>query len=153
MRHVVYAIMLGIGLVFSSCTAQKKSNIIIEREFLHDAWERFDYVYSDIEIQSPTTYDLSMDLYFTEEYEYAYFAMDFVVFDANGDPYRARTYNFGLEDENGWKSEQKGGLYHFSLPINKELLLSDAGSYRMQIENRMPITPVMGVRKLTLSTK
>ena len=76
MRHVVYAIMLGIGLVFSSCTAQKKSNIIIEREFLHDAWERLNYVYSDIEIQSPTTYDLSMDLYFTEEYEYAYFAMD-----------------------------------------------------------------------------
>lgn len=153
MKHFVFVFILCTGFVFSSCTDQKKNNTIIERDFLHDVWERFDYVYSDIAIETPTVYDLNLDIWFTDEYDYSYFAMDFVVFDSNGDPYRARTYNFSLKDENGWKSEQKDGLYHFSLPVNKELLLSDSGTYRMQIENRMPITPVTGVRRLTLSTK
>lgn len=154
MKRIVFGIMLLCTcLTFNACTFSKRNNILIEREFLNGFWERFDFVYSDIEVKSATSYDLTLDIYFTEEYEYDHFAMDFVVFDENGDPYRARTYDFGLKDENGWKSEQKDGLYHFSLPINKELLLSDPGTYRMQIENRMPITPVVGVRKLTLSTK
>ena len=70
---------------------------------------------------------------------------------SEGNPYRARAYKFNLKDDEGrWNSEMKDGCYTFELPINKQLQITDAGKYQFKIEQRMPITPLVGVKELTL---
>ena len=46
--------------------------------------------------------------------------------------------------------EQVDGDHTFVLPINKSLRISETGTYTFQIENRRPITPLVGVKELTL---
>ncbi len=142
---------LGLCLILCSCGSQKKDGTIITRTFLHDCWERFDYLNKEVEITSPVTYNLQMEVTFTDEYEDDHFAITFTIFDADGEPYRAKGYDFKLKDENGaWKSVAADGTHTFVFPINKELTLSDAGNYKFEIDNRMPITPLVGVRQLKL---
>lgn len=133
---------------------QRKSNDILSRSFMGDTWERFDFVTNDIEIEEETTFDLSMDISFTEAYPYNDFSLVFSVFDAYGNPYRSKAYKFSLKDNEGnWKSELIDGCYTFNLPINSALTLNELGKYKFQIEHRMPITPIEGVRSLKLYNK
>jgi hypothetical protein len=77
--------------------------------------------------------------------------MVFTIFNQDNDPYRCKGYKFNLKDEEGhWNAEQIEGCYTFELPINKNLTISEPGVYRFQIENKMPITPLVGVKELTL---
>ena len=147
--------VIGILAVFFLCNCNGGSteadSIIMSRNFMGDIWERFDFVTKSIEIEKETTYSLSMDISFTETYRYNDFSMVFTVFDAYGNPYRCKAYKFSLKDNDGsWKSEFIDGCYTFKLPINSALTLTDPGKYTFQIESRMPITPLEGVRSLKL---
>lgn len=137
----------------TACSNHKSADKqIINRSFFNTAWERFDYVNNSIDIEKETTYDLAMDISFTDDYAYDYFSMVFTVFDSYGIPYRSKAYKFNLKDKEGnWKAEKKDDCYTFNLPINQALQITDPGTYRFQIENRMPITPLVGVRQLTLN--
>jgi gliding motility-associated lipoprotein GldH len=107
---------------------------------------------NEIEIKEETTFDLSMQVSFTDEYAYDYFSMVFTVFTKEGVPYRSKGYKFNLKDAEGhWNSELKDGCYTFDFPINKQFLIADPGNYRFQIEYRMPITPLVGIKELTLT--
>ena len=133
------------------CKQQGKDAALLQRSFYNESWERFDYVRDEMEIKEAVTYDLSLRISFTEEYSYDYFSMVFAVLDSEGNPYRARAYKFNLKDDEGrWNSEMKDGCYTFELPINKQLQITDAGKYQFKIEQRMPITPLVGVKELTL---
>ena len=97
------------------------------------------------------SFDLSLKIAFTDDYTYNDFSMVFTVFTGDGQPYRSKGYKFNLKDKEGnWNVEQKEGCYTFVLPINKDLRIVDAGTYTFQIEYRMPITPLVGVKELTL---
>ena len=75
----------------------------------------------------------------------------FTVFTKEGNPYRSKGYKFSLKDKEGhWNSELKDGCYTFDFPINKQFLITDPGNYRFQIEYRMPITPLVGIKELKL---
>lgn len=149
MKH--YICILVLGLFLAGCSHQEKNSELIQRSFFNTTWERFDYLRSDVEIEEETTFDLSMRVSFTEEYPYDYFSTVFTVFTQEGDPYRSKGYKFSLKDKDGqWNSELKDGCYTFDFPINKQFLITDAGTYRFQIEYRMPITPLVGVKELTL---
>jgi hypothetical protein len=151
MRHLIYSIGFLCCLAFCSCGNKQKDNAILSRTFENNSWERFDYVHGDVTITEPTTYDLSLKIEFSENYSYDNFSMNFTVFDKDQNPYRARDYMFRLKDASGaWKSELKDGGYTFVLPINKELLLNESGTYRFQLENKMPITPLYGIKKIEL---
>ncbi len=148
-RHILIAIMISAFLC--GCSHQEKNTELIHRDFYETLWERFDYVRNDIEIKESTTYDLALRISFTEKYTYNDISLVFTIFDANGTPYRSKGYKFDLKDADGnWKSELKDGCYTFELPINKSLQITDPGTYRFQIEYRMPITPILGVKSLTL---
>lgn len=152
MRKLSIFIILSCLVGFTACNHKKEdSKTIIHRDFYQTVWERFDYVRNTIDIEEETTFDLSMDISFTNDYPYNDFAMVFTVFDSYDNPYRSKAYKFNLKDSEGnWKSQLKDGCYTFNLPINKALQIIEPGSYRFQIEYRMPITPIVGVKQLTL---
>lgn len=140
------------GVMLSGCSRTERYKEVVHRSFYNNMWERFDYVYSDLTLKEATTFDLGMSISFTEEYPFDYFEMVFTVFDSNDDPYRAKGYKFKLKDDDGnWKSQQKDGCYTYELPINKELRITEPGTYRFQVEYRLPKTPLMGVKELTLT--
>lgn len=144
-------VFLAICLSLLGCQQQAKNNELLHREFYNTVWERFDYVRNDIEITTSTTYDLSMTISFTDDYPYDDFSMIFTVFDKEGNPYRSKSYKFNLKDQEGqWNTEKKDDCYSFSLPINKSLTISEPGKYKFTIEQRMPITPLVGVKELAL---
>ena len=150
MKKCVFILLLGLFL--TGCNQQEKNSALIQRSFFNTTWERFDYLRNDIEIKEETTFDLSMQVSFTDEYPYDYFSMVFTVFTKEGNPYRSKGYKFSLKDKEGhWNSELKDGCYTFDFPINKQFLITDPGTYRFQIEYRMPITPLVGIKELTLT--
>lgn len=149
MKHCVGILMLVLFL--TGCNRQEKNPELIQRKFFNNTWERFDYLRNDLEIKEETTFDLSMRVSFTEAYSYDYFSMVFTVFTKEGNPYRSKGYKFSLKDKEGhWNSELKDGCYTFDFPINKQFLITDPGNYRFQIEYRMPITPLVGIKELKL---
>ena len=144
-------VILAFCLGLLGCRQQAKDKELLHREFYNTVWERFDYVRNDIEITTTTTYDLSMQISFTDDYPYDDFSMIFTVFDEKGNPYRSKGYKFNLKDSEGnWNAEKKDNCYTFNVPINKSLTISDPGKYQFTIEQRMPITPVVGVKELVL---
>ena len=146
----LYIVLISLVGLFG-CGQKENDKYIIQRDFYQTTWERFDYVKNTINIEKETTFDLSMDISFTDDYPYDDFSMVFTVFDNNDNPYRSKAYKFNLKDSEGnWNSQKKEGCYTFSLPINKALQIIDAGSYRFQVEYRMPITPLVGVKQLKL---
>lgn len=150
MRKVVI-ISLLVSLWVAGCSRQTKVTKVVHRDFYETTWERFDYVYNDIELKEETSFDLSLNICFTDDYKYDDFSMVFTVFDSHGNPYRSKGYKFNLKDADGnWKSQRKDGGYTFEFPINKQLKITEPGTYRFQIEYRMPITPIVGVKELTL---
>ena len=148
-RFYIVAVVFCLSLL--GCQQQKEDKELLRREFYNTVWERFDYVRNDIEITTTTTYDLSMQISFTDDYPYDDFSMIFTVFDGKANPYRSKGYKFNLKDSEGnWNAEKKDNCYTFNLPLNKSLTISDPGKYQFTIEQRMPITPVVGVKELVL---
>lgn len=148
-------LVLVFCLCFGGC-GQKESNQnsteLIQRSFYNNTWERFDYLDKEVEITEATTFNLSMQISFTEDYPYDYIDLVFVVFTKEGERYRAKEYKPKLKDPDGnWNSKLTDGCYTFNLPINKDLLISDPGTYRFHIEQKMPVTPLVGVKELTLT--
>lgn len=138
-------------LCLFGCTQQEENKVILHREFFNTLWERFDYVQDKIEVKAETTYDLTLKMAFTDDYPFNDFSMVFTVFSADDEPYRSKGYKFNLKDDEGiWNVEKVEGCHTFVLPINKSLRISEPGTYNFQIENRMPITPLVGVKELTL---
>ena len=134
-----------------ACQRHGDDTALLHRSFYNETWERFDFVTNDIVIKEETCYDLSMEISFTDAYPYDDFSMVFSVFDAEGTPYRSRGYKFKIKDAEGnWNAQKADGCYTFELPINKEFLISEPGTYRFQIEYRMPKTPMVGVKELSL---
>ena len=157
MKHTSLFIFCGLLTLFmfssSACSHQKKNGNrdILSREFYHNSWERFDYISNDIAVKEGQAFDLSLNISFTEEYPYDNFSMVFTIFDEDDTPYRSKSYSFKLKDADGqWHSELKDGCYTFDLPINQDLTFSESGTYKFQIESRMPITPLVGIRQLRL---
>lgn len=142
---------MAICLCLCGCEPKAKNKELMQRSFYNTVWERFDFVSTNIEVAEPTTFDLSLRISFTDDYPYDYIDLVFAVLTNEGDRYRAKGYKPKLKDADGnWSSELKDGCYTFTLPINKELLINDPGIYRFQIEQKMPITPLVGVKELTL---
>lgn len=138
-------------LCLLGCKPKADDSALLHRDFFETLWERFDYVKKDILVVDETSFDLSLKIAFTDDYPYNDFSMVFTVFTDDGNPYRSRGYKFNLKDVEGhWNVGQKDGCYTYVLPINKDLRITDAGTYTFQIENRMPITPLVGIKELTL---
>lgn len=142
--------------LLSGCHNGKESRKGIDTELLHrdfyeTLWERFDFVKNEVTIKESTTFDLNLHLSFTDDYPYDIISLVFTVFDEEGTPYRSKGYKFKLKDQEGnWNAEKFDGCYSFELPINKSLQISDPGVYCFQMEYRMPKTPIIGIKSLTL---
>lgn len=151
MKKAITIITVLVCSMLAACHPQGKDAPLVQRDFFNDTWERFDYVYNNIKINEETCYDLNLGISFTEAYPYDDFSMVFSVFDAQGNPYRSRGYKFKLKDADGqWNAQLIDGCHTFTLPVNKEFRITEPGTYRFQIEYRMPKTPLNGVRSLTL---
>lgn len=136
------------------CGRQEKSGNVIRREFYQAEWERFDYASNTIEIVKPTTFDLGLRISFTDDYPHETISLVFTVFTSDNTPYRSRGYNFRVKDSEGrWSSDCINGCYTFDFPINKAMDINEVGAYRFQIEQTMPITPLIGVKELILYDK
>ena len=146
---LIFGLIALIGL--SSCRNSNKGKVLITREFPTASWERFDFVERTIVLDEPTTYNLDLEAWFDDSYTYDYFSASFTVFDAEGNPLRSRDYKFTLKDRNGtWKSESVDGRYHFRFPINNALAINEPGKYVFQLQNYMPITPLVGIREVSI---
>ena len=142
-------LVLCCGLL--GCGPREMDCELIQRNFYNTVWERFDYLDKDVEITNPTTFNLSLQMSFTDDYPYDYIDLIFVVFTPEGDRYRAKEYIPKLKDADGqWSAELVDGCYTFEIPINKDLQINDQGTYRFHIEQKMPITPLVGVKEMKL---
>lgn len=151
MKQFLFPILVLACLAMPSCRQQKSDKTLVQRSFHQDLWERFDYVVGNVEVKEATSFDLSLNISFTEAYPYDDFSMVFTVFAADGTPYRSRAYKFKLKGPDGqWNSQLADGCYTFDLPINQDFRINEAGTYRFQIEYRMPTTPIVGVRQMKL---
>ena len=151
MRKFVLVLSL-IGLV--ACNFNRNGNVLISRDFPTSSWERFDYLEETLELKKPVTYDLVLSATFTPEYPFDYFEVAFTVFDDHNHPLRGKNYKFNVKDRDGvWKSELVEDEYRFTFPINNALTLNEPGKYLFQIENRMPITPLLGIKEIKLIDK
>lgn len=151
MRNVLIRVMMLLLIGMASCHSGGDGNVLLSRDFTAKGWERFDFITCEMTVKQPVTYDLVMEATFAPSYPYEELAVVFSVFDADDNPLRSRSYRFRLKDKDGqWKSELKDGAYTFKLPINSELSLTDPGTYRFQLENRMPITPLEGIKKVAI---
>lgn len=151
MRKTAFWILAVACLLVAGCSGPSKDAYVIDHSFHNAVWERFDYIHNDIELKEPATFDLDLRVGFTDDYPYDDFEIVFTVFDGQGNRYRAKGYKFVLKDGEGhWKSPLKDGCHTYEFPINKELKIADAGTYRFQVEYRMPKTPLVGVKELTL---
>lgn len=147
-----FVIAIAFCFILCGCRHEEKNSELLHRDFYETIWERFDYIYNDVEIKEATTFNLGLRINFTEKYAYDDISLVFTIFDANGTPYRSKGYKFSLKDADGqWKSQLTDGCYTFELPINKSLQINEPGTYRFQIEYRMPITPLVGIKELTLT--
>lgn len=152
-RFLLYLCLIG-WVGFSACNSNRSENMLILRTFPTLYWERFDYIEKNIEVKKPATYDLTLNATFAPEYPFDYFEICFTVFDEERHPMRGKNYRFSIKDRNGdWKSELTENGYCFTFPINSELMLNEPGKYIFQIENRMPITPLLGIKELSLVDK
>lgn len=138
-------------LGLSGCERSKGGNTLLSRSFTPTGWERFDFVKNELDIKKPTTYDLSLEVSFDSTYAYNYFSVVFSIFDNEGNPFRSKSYKFWVKDPDGsWKSTLADGSYHFTFPVNKELSINEPGIYHCQLESHMPITPLLGVKKVAI---
>lgn len=145
---IIAAAFFLMGLV--SC-GSKSSNILLYRAFPTMSWERFDFVQEKIEITKATTYDLVLNVSFDPSYAYKDLSIVFTIFDSYDNPFRTRAYKFQLKENDGsWKSILENGAYHFTFPINSELNINEPGTYVFQVENRMPITPLYGIKEISI---
>lgn len=151
MRKFVLVLSL-IGLV--ACHSNRNGNTLISREFPTTSWERFDFLEETLDLKKPASYDLILTATFTPEYPFDYFEVAFTVFDNHDHPLRGKNYQFKVKDRDGaWKSELTENEYRFTFPINSALTLNEPGKYKFQIENRMPITPLLGIKEISLIDK
>lgn len=149
-------LILGVFTLISlsSCHSEQGGKVLISRTFKTASWERFDYVEKPITLNKPVSYDLELDAWFDDSYPFNYFAVVFTVFDTAGNPLRSKDYKFTLKDRDGvWKSQMEEGRYHFRFPLNSNLTLNDPDTYVFQIENHMPITPLLGIREVSIISK
>ena len=151
----LFVFLVFVGLVgFSACHSNRKGNVLVSRTFPTSSWERFDFVERDLEVKKSVSYDLVLTATFAPEYPFDYFEMCFTVFDEEDHPLRAKNYRFPIKDRNGsWKSELSENGYCFTFPVNNDLTLNEPGKYKIQIENRMPITPLLGIKEISLVEK
>lgn len=151
MKNILFPITLLLLIAMSSCRSGRNDNVLLDRAFTASGWERFDFITRDIEVKQPVTYNLNMEAVFDPSYPFDEFTVVFSVFDADENPLRSKSYRFRLKDgEKQWKSELKDGSYTFLLPINSELTLNEPGTYTFQLENRMPITPLAGIKRVSI---
>lgn len=144
-------LIMAFFLCLLGCGQQVNNKELLQRSFYETVWERFDYVTADVNITKSTTYDLSLHISFTDDYPYNDISLIFTVFDDKGNPYRAKGYKFNLKDDEGhWNVEKVDGCYTYILPINKQLMITDPGKYQFRLEQRMPITPIVGVKELVV---
>lgn len=151
-----YLLILGVLVLTGvcSCHSRQDGGVLVARAFPTMSWERFDYVEETLTVEKPTTYDLDLDVVFDEKYDFDYFSTVFTVFDASGRPLRSKNYKFTVKDRDGsWKSELKDGTLCFRFPLNSQLSLNEPGTYTFQLENRMPITPLTGIREISIVSK
>lgn len=147
---LVFGLICVAGL--SSCSTGNKNKALLVRSFPTLSWERFDFVENKIDFKKPDTYNLVLNASFDPSYTYKYFSVVFSVFDEQGNPFRSRSYKFRLKENDGsWKSTLQDGYYHFSFPINSELTINEPGTYLFQLENRMPITPLHGIKEISIN--
>ena len=151
MRKLLYSFGLLLLLGLGSCHSGSTERTLLSRSFTPTGWERFDFIKREVTLKQPTTYNLSMEVTFAPSYPYDHLMVVFTVFDANGNPFRSKNYQFRLKESDGqWKSELQDDGYTFTLPINSELSLNEPGTYTFQLENRMPITPLEGIKRIAI---
>lgn len=154
MKRALFILGIFTLINLSSCHSDRAGKILISRDFPTASWERFDYVEKTITLNKPVSYDLELDAWFDDSYPFSYFSVVFTVFDTAGNPLRSKDYKFTLKDRDGaWKSELLDGRYHFRFPINSNLTLNEPDTYVFQIENHMPVTPLLGIREISIISK
>ncbi len=148
-----FCVIIGLFCAFLmvSCSGTNSKNILIHRDFPTASWERFDFLTTSIDITKPTVYDIVMEVAFDPSYSYDNLTVIFTVFDSEEQPLRSKNYKFRVKDyEGAWKSNLEDGCYRFMIPINSELSLNEPGTYKLQVENRMPITPLTGIKEVSI---
>ncbi|MCK9448669.1 MAG: gliding motility lipoprotein GldH [Bacteroidales bacterium] len=124
--------------------------IIDETEYFDNlVWNRFHFVEYEFDIEDVGyVYDVSVHFLHSPAYATDHISLNISLYFPGGG-FRSRDYEFDLQDqEMQWLAELKDNYYKHSFLVYQNLNLSDAGTYRIRIENKMTkfnLTDVAGV--------
>lgn len=158
MKALINIFILSVFLTMSC--SNKKSNIVINKDFTNEEWSRFEYLTGEITVDKKSAkYDVVMEVKVSDSYPSLYAShqddgsllFNMTIKYPNGSSSRSMNYRYTLKDKEGdWKADKKDGYYIFRLPIISEMTFGEVGTYTFKIENKYPKDPLYGVKNIKL---
>jgi hypothetical protein len=138
--------LLIFGLLLSGCRPTYEEAI----PFTNDEWKNFEKVKYQAVIQHTGDYDVSIRVYFTDEMQQEFFAMNLQMITPFGEE-RALDKSIKVLEKGAFRAEKnKDGYYELLIPFFKEVDFKDAGLYEFEAHNNMPSYKIIGIHELEL---
>lgn len=161
MKALINIFILSVFLTMSC--SNKKSNIVINKDFTNEEWSRFEYLNGEVEIDKGSEeYDITMEIKVSDTYpnvyvnhqDDSYLPFNMTIKHPDGSVFRSMNYKYDLKDKDGnWKADKNEGYYTFLLPVISGMSFGDAGIYTIKIENKYPKDPLYGIKDVTIKCK
>jgi gliding motility-associated lipoprotein GldH len=114
-------------------------------------WKRDHLIRFDVDIKDvKTNYDVTLALRHTTYYPFANIKVNVTITYPGGD-IRTKDYNIFVRDTDGsFKGKGAGDLWDITFPVFTDITFPDAGSYKFEIQNVMPIMELPDVMDVGL---
>ncbi len=144
MRLISFFIL---SLLFTTCT--NKTVFYEYNTMQNNSWKRFDNQKFSFEVEKGVNYDI----YFTLKHDKSMNrSVDVnITTETPIGELRSREYNFTLKDsKNNWLGEIQSNNIYIELPVRKNFLAREDGSFIVQIENKYPKSQLPGIIEVGL---
>ena len=153
-KIVVASFMLMLTLAFFSACNRDQATVYEEyHKFDSLVWKRFDFqVFEVSSLEQDVSYDVEFKFRHLPEYPSKKFFFTLSVIQPDGN-YRAQEYTMWLKKSGKWKSNCMGDYCDFSYTVKRHFQINQAGTYKFEFENRMPVNPLLGMIEVGLVIK
>jgi gliding motility-associated lipoprotein GldH len=142
-------LMAIISASLLSCSKSKVYEKFIKLD--NYKWKRDNLIRFDVDIKDiKTNYDVTLAIRHTTYYAFANIKVNVTLTFPSGET-RAKYYNIFLRDTDGsFKGEGAGDLWDITYPVFNDITFSEAGTYKFEVQNVMPIVELPDIMDVGL---